>query len=152
MKIYLARHGDAVSKQENPDRPLSGEGRKDVSHVADILEQSNAAVDRVIHSGKLRAQQTAEILTQSVMHDVEMETAPDMNPNDPVEPWIERIEGFEQDAMLVGHMPFLGKLVSRLVTGKEDTDVVFFHAGAVVCLERTDDGRWGIIGMIRSAL
>jgi phosphohistidine phosphatase len=85
------------------------------------------------------------------MREVEMETAPDMNPNDPVESWVERIEGFEQDAMLVGHMPFLGKLASRLVTGKEDSNVVFFHSGAVVCLERTEEGQWGIIGMVRSA-
>jgi phosphohistidine phosphatase len=152
MKLYLARHGEAVTKQEDPDRPLSGDGRRDVSHVADILEKTNAAVDRVIHSGKLRARQTAEILAQSVMREVGLETVPDMNPMDPVEPWVKKIEGFEQDAMLVGHMPFMGKLVSRLVIGREDADLVFFHAGAVVCLERTGSGRWGIIGMIRSAL
>ena len=86
MRIYLARHGDALSKQQNPERPLSEKGRKQVSHVADVLKQIGASVDRMVHSGKPRALQTAEILAQSVMREPELESAGDMNPMDPVEP------------------------------------------------------------------
>jgi phosphohistidine phosphatase len=152
MRIYLARHGDAVSKQQDPDRPLSENGRKQVSHVADLLEQIGAGVDRMIHSGKLRARQTAEILSQSVMWDVELETTDDMNPSDPVGPWVDRISAFKEDTMLVGHLPFLGKLASRLVHGSEDAGVVAFPAGAVVCLEKSDEGGWYVVAMVPPTL
>jgi phosphohistidine phosphatase len=152
MRIYLARHGHALTKQEDPDRPLSETGRKEVSHVADILEQTGAGVDRLIHSGKPRAVQTAEILAQSVMWDVEMETASDMNPTDPVEPWVDRISRMTEDTMLVGHLPFLSRLASRLVTGSEEPEVARFHSGAVACLEQSPEGKWAVVCMTPPSL
>jgi len=131
---------------------LSETGRKEVAHVADILEQTGAGVDRMIHSGKPRAQQTAEILAQSLMWEAEMETASDMNPADFVEPWVGRVSGYTEDTMLVGHMPFMGMLVSRLVCGSGGPDVVSFHSGTVACLERTSEGGWLIVAVIRPSL
>lgn len=152
MRIYLARHGDALSKQQNPERPLSENGRKQVSHVADILEQIGASVDRVVHSGKPRAQQTAEILAQSAMWEAELESSGDMNPMDPVEPWVDRLSTLDRDTMLVGHLPFLAKLASRLVAGAEDVSLVSFPAGAVVCLERSEEGHWRIAAVVPPTL
>jgi phosphohistidine phosphatase len=147
MRIYLARHGDTKSKQEDPDRSLSETGRKDVSRVADILEQTGAGVDLLYHSGKTRARQTAEILAQSVLWEPELKMAPDLGPLDPVGPWVEKIAALEKDTMLVGHLPFLGKLASRLITGSEDAGVIRFTAGAVACLERTEDGGWTVLAV-----
>lgn len=152
MRIYLARHGHALSTKEDPNRSLSDTGRKEVSHVADVLEQVGAGVDRLIHSGKPRATQTAEILAQSVMWEVEMETAADMNPSDPVEPWVDKIEEMTEDTMLVGHLPFLSRLASRLVTGSEDPEVARFYSGSVVCLEQSEEGKWAVVTMIRPSL
>jgi len=152
MRIYLARHGDALSKQEDPDRPLSEKGRKQVAHVADLLEQTGASVDRMVHSGKPRALQTAEILAQSVMWDAELEAAGDMDPMDPVEPWVARLSKLDEDTMLVGHLPFLAKLVSRLVAGVEDARLVSFAAGTVVCLEQSEDGGWQIAAVVPPSL
>lgn len=152
MRIYLARHGDAVSKRQDPERPLSEKGREQMSHVADVLEQIGARVERMLHSGKPRARQTAEILAQSVMREVELESADDMNPSDPVQPWVDRISEFKQDTMLVGHLPFLGKLASRLVKGSEDDGVVAFPAGAVVCLEQSEEGTWYVVAMVPPTL
>ena len=42
---------------------------------------------------------------------------PDMNPSDPVDPWLNRISGFAQDTMLVGHLPFMGILAAALLGG-----------------------------------
>jgi phosphohistidine phosphatase len=152
MRIYLARHGDALSKHQDPERPLSEKGRIQVAQVADVLGQIGAKVDRMLHSGKPRAQQTAEILAQSLMREVTLESADDMNPSDPVQPWVDRISDFKQDTMLVGHLPFLGKLASRLVKGSEDDGVVAFPAGTVVALERSDEGRWYVVAMVPPAL
>jgi phosphohistidine phosphatase len=152
MRIYLARHGDALSTQQDPERPLSDEGRKQIAHVAAMLEQMGATVDRVVHSGKPRALQTAEILARSVMHEPKLESAGDLNPMDPVEPWVERAATLDTDTMLVGHLPFIARLASRLVTGTEDTAVVSFPAGTVVCLEHSKESGWYVIAMIPPAL
>jgi phosphohistidine phosphatase len=152
MRIYLARHGDALSKQENPERPLSETGRKEVAHVADILEQIGAGVDQIVHSDKPRTRQTAEILAQSVLWEAELETAPDMNPNDPVEPWVEKLADLTEDTMLVGHLPFLGRLATRLILGGDESAVIKFPSGTVACLERTDEGRWLVVAVITPGL
>jgi phosphohistidine phosphatase len=46
--------------------------------------------------------------------------------------------------MIVGHLPFLGKLVSLLATGNEYTNIVAFEAGGMACLNRSDPGQWQI--------
>jgi len=147
MRIYLARHGLAKSKSEDPEQGLSDTGRKDVARVADILEQTGASVDHLYHSGKARARQTAEILAQSVLWEPELKTASDLNPMDPVAPWVDKIKSFEKDTMLVGHMPFVGKLFSRLVAGSEDLDLVQFTPGTIACLERIEDGGWMVVSV-----
>jgi len=152
MRIYLARHGEALTAQRDPERSLSENGRKQVSCVADILEQIGASVDCMIHSGKTRALQTAEILAQSVMRKVELEASSELNPTDPVEPWVDRLSALDQDTMLVGHLPFLGNLATRLVTGGDTTPVVSFPAGTVVCLERSDGGGWHVAAMVAPTL
>jgi len=148
MRIYLARHGDALPVTRDPERSLSETGILKVAQVSGILEKSGARVDRMIHSGKPRARQTAEILSRSVMREPELEIAGDLNPMDPVEPWVERAAQFEQDTMLVGHLPFMSRLVTRLVTGVSDPELVDFPPGTVACLERTSGGKWIIVTVV----
>ena len=62
MKLYLVQHGEACAKDVDPDRPLTDAGKADVERLAAFLGQVGIRVDRVIHSGKLRAVQTAERL------------------------------------------------------------------------------------------
>ena len=150
MRIYLARHGDALTALQDPERGLSDYGRKQVAYVAGVLAQMGARVDRVIHSGKARAVQTAEILAPSVMKKVELETSHDLNPNDPVEPWVARLSGVDEDTMLVGHLPFLGQLTFRLVGDDGDAGATAFPAGTVVCLERSDGGGWHVVATVPS--
>ena len=54
--------------------------------------------------------------------------------------------------MIVGHLPFLGKLVALLVTGREELEIVEFQYGGVVCLERRAGGSWKIGWMITPRL
>ena len=42
--------------------------------------------------------------------------------------------------MFVGHLPQLGKLVSYLVVGDENSDIVKFTNAAVVCIEQDESG------------
>jgi phosphohistidine phosphatase len=143
MKVYLVRHGEAVSSQFDPKRPLSEQGFADVRKVASFIEPLKISVENIWHSGKLRAAQTAEIMTGVVV--VKDYSAHEgLGPNDDVTIMAEELEAYDTDLMIVGHLPFLAYLTSLLVAGKETANVVAFDAGSIACLNRSDPGQWQI--------
>ena len=148
MRLYLVQHGDALEKTENPDRPLSASGRAAVEAVGRMLRNAGITVPAVGHSGKTRAQQTAELLAEALGATEPLQERKDLSPNDPVEIVRKSLRYAETDLMLVGHMPFMGKLASLLVTGDEYADVLAFQKGGVACLERQDDVRWRLAWMV----
>jgi phosphohistidine phosphatase len=122
-----------------------------VEAVAALLARRKPRVSRIVHSGKTRARQTADILAGHLTPGRPVEAAAGLDPNDPVELWVETANGWAEDCLLVGHQPFLGKLVSRLVLG-EERNVVDYQPGTGVCLEPAGAGSWRIVGMIGPAL
>ena len=62
MYLYLARHGEARRKEQDPERPLTEAGSETARRVAALLRASGLSVGGIHHSTKLRARQTAEIL------------------------------------------------------------------------------------------
>jgi len=67
VKIYLTRHGAAkqISKGGDTARTLSDVGHDEVSRMASFLGRS-FRVNRIVHSGLVRAAQTALILAQTL--------------------------------------------------------------------------------------
>ena len=151
MRLYLVQHGQAFPAAEHPDRSLTDQGRREVATVATLLARRQPPVSRIIHSGKTRARQTAELLADHLTPGQPVEPAAGLDPDDPVEPWVAAANGWTEDRLLVGHQPFLGKLVSRLVLGEERA-LVDYRPGTVVCLEPTGAGDWRIVGMFGPAL
>ena len=89
MKLYLVQHGLAQAKETDPDRPLTDEGKKDIDNLASFLQKAEINPDRVIHSGKLRARQTADILAGRLSPGLAVEISGLINPND--DPGLRRI-------------------------------------------------------------
>ena len=56
MYLYLVQHAESMSKEQDPDRPLTEKGLADINRMARYAA-SHLAVDirRIYHSGKLRA-------------------------------------------------------------------------------------------------
>ena len=52
MKLYIVRHGDALSGERDPDCPLSARGRVDAERLAGLLRAGGIRAARVVHSGK----------------------------------------------------------------------------------------------------
>lgn len=152
MKLYLLQHGDAVPESVSPDRPLSEKGRLDMRRLAKFVGWSAVKVNRVFHSGKSRARQSAEIVASEVTDHGVPEVMAGLNPNDPVAPLVEQVDGGAEDTLLVGHMPFLGRLAAQLVCGNQEISVIAFRPGTLVCLERDDSGRWAVAWMLRPEL
>ena len=152
MKLYLVRHGEAVPKKRDPEQPLSARGAADVERLAGVLARRGVRAVRVVHSGKTRARETADILARALAPGTEIAARHGLAPNDPVEAFAAEIADWSNDAVVVGHLPFMAGLVSRLVAGNERAGVVDYAPGAVACLERVDDGAWTIAWMLRPDL
>ncbi|MCK5249069.1 MAG: phosphohistidine phosphatase SixA [Spirochaetaceae bacterium] len=133
MILYLVQHGKALSKEVDPDRPLSEEGRSEVEAVANCLARAGVRVPRIYHSGKTRAAQTARILADKLAAD-HVEVQSGMAPNDDVAAFAGVIEGKNRDALYVGHLPHLGKLASLLTTGDERANIAGIVNAGVLCL------------------
>jgi len=152
MKLFLVQHAMAVSKELDPDRPLTEEGRRDIQKVAAFVKPLNFAVDSLWHSGKTRARQTAEILARVVTITNEMAAHDGLTPNDNVQAIKESIIYAGRDIMIVGHLPFMAKLASLLLTGSESSGTVAFRQGGIVCLSSEDKNQWQIEWMITPEL
>ena len=149
MKLDLVQHGDAKPKEEDPDRPLSGKGRADVQKMGSFLAVAGLIPPKsIFHSGKTRARETAEILAASLNPAGGAARADGLDPLAEFTAWAEKCAIWEEDLMLVGHLPHLCALASALLCGDEAKRVVSFSPGSVLCLERDDAGSWSIRWML----
>ena len=152
MKVYLVRHGEAVSSQFDPQRPLSEQGLADIRKVASLIKPLEISVEHIWHSGKLRAAQTAEILAEAVSVEKDCSAHENLMPNDDVTIIADELEAYDTDLMIVGHLPFLAYLTSLLVADKETANIAAFDAGSILCLNRRNPGQWQIEWMITPEL
>ena len=129
--------------------PLSMQGKQDIVHLANHISNWGLGGTQIVHSGKTRARQTAENLIAAFGSVGQPRIEPNLAPMDSPAPLAERLNNQSENMAVVGHMPNLGKLVSRLVTGNEDSAVVTSRPGTLVGLERDEHGRWSVICMLR---
>jgi phosphohistidine phosphatase len=142
MKLYLVQHGEAKSEREDPQRGLTSEGENEIRKVADMAKRMDLGPSVMVHSGKLRAAQTAGIISEALRMSVEATNG--LGPLDDVRPWADKINQSAKEWMLVGHLPFLEKLASYLITGDEAARPVLFWYGAINCLEQKEDKKWAV--------
>jgi len=152
VKLYLVQHGEATSKNINPERPLTDKGHKDIRTISQFLKQSNIQLDQVIHSGKLRARETAEYFIKLLNNPSSSIVNENISPKNSLDPLTEEIQSWDSDTLVVGHLPYLAKLVSYLTIGNESTLTVSFQPGTVVCLERDGELKWSLDWMIKPKL
>ena len=153
MILYLVQHADAMRDQENPSRPLSSKGWSDIKKMADYA-QAHLAIDvpRILHSGKTRARQTAETLAEAVNPAPRVEEVDSLDPNADPQLWAKWLTQREEDVMLVGHLPHVGKLASLLLCEGSGQSVVSFQTGGILSLEKGEGGTWSVQWMLVPAI
>lgn len=147
MSLYLVQHGEALSDAEDPERPLSEIGRANAAAVADRLARSGIAVHAIYHSGKLRAEQTAEIFAEVLTPTPGVRELVGLAPKDDPNVVAEALTEFADSTMLVGHLPHLDRLASLLVTGSRQGGVVGFRNAGAVALTETG-GNWTVAWIV----
>lgn len=152
MRLYLVQHAQAAAKDVDPQRPLTEQGRRDIQKVAGFIKPLDIAADYIWHSGKKRAAQTAEILAEIAETNNPPAARDGLSPLDDVAALADDLVSAAGSIMIVGHLPFLAKLASLLVTGSQSAEPVAFKQGGVVCLGRTDENRWQVEWMVTPEL
>ena len=141
MEIYLVQHGEAKPETEDPARPLTDKGKEVVESVARHVAPLGVEVAQVLHSGRLRAKQTAELLAQYLSPPQGVKEEKGLGPSDDPQEAKRLIQQAERPLMIVGHLPHLSKLASLLILGTPDKEVIKFTMGGVVCLSQRN-GNW----------
>ncbi|MCF8080829.1 MAG: phosphohistidine phosphatase SixA [Desulfobacterales bacterium] len=148
MALHLVQHGKNLSKDVDPEKGLSEEGRQEAARIADMAAKAGISVSAIFHSGKKRAAQTAEIFAAALSPSGGVEQVGGLAPLDDVAAFAETIDP-DRDTMLVGHLPFMEKMTSYLVAGDAERKVFKFQNGGIVSLDKDEDsGRWMITGAL----
>ena len=149
MRVYLVQHGEAKSEEEDPARPLTEKGLADARKMANYASRIlKLNVKKILHSGKLRAEQTADVFAEALKPENGISEADGLDPLADPKIWAERLEELGEDLMLVGHLPHLSRLVSFLTLKSPEHEIIKFSMGGIVCLERIKPKRWMILWAI----
>ena len=139
MKLFLVHHAEAVGPDVDTRRPLSARGEAQAERGATETAARGAYPAVVWHSGKLRAKQTAQAFWRACNALAEFSATRDLQPDDSPTWMRERLRGETRDILIAGHFHHLPRLLTLLLTGREDGHVPFPQHG-VVALESGDEG------------
>jgi len=150
MHLLLMQHGDALDKEQDPARALSSAGIAAVSGQGLWLAARLLPVGRILHSGKTRARQTAQLLAQKAGLTAVPQCHDGLGPLDLVAPVAAMANKAADNVVLVGHQPFLGKLASVLLCGDEALLHAGFTPGTICWLHRPQgESGWHLHGFLQ---
>lgn len=142
MKLYLMRHGEALSPQKDPERGLTDNGKEKIELVATHLLNQGVSFEQIIHSKKKRARETAEIMTRILSAEFTPSEHSHIAPNDDPSLIISEINDWDSDTLIASHLPFVPNLMTALTGQDAYLSAITFETGTVVCLERNDKAVW----------
>ena len=142
MALYLVQHGKSLPKDVDPDQGLSDDGIAETKRIADVARGYQVKVSLIRQSGKKRARQTAEILAETLKPAGGVAEVAGLKPLDDVAVSAAAIDAVA-DTMLVGHLPFMERIASFLVTGSAEKSIFRFQNSGIVCLKKEPEpGSW----------
>jgi phosphohistidine phosphatase len=141
MEIHLMQHGTSLSKDIDPDRPLSPVGRDQIGKSGQAVKKMGLEFDIIVASPKLRAEQTAEIIAEHIGH-----PAKNLHASDKVKAMSDPGDllgylkefGDLESVLVTGHLPHIPKFASHLCVGDASALKVDVDNGGLLCLESPD--------------
>jgi phosphohistidine phosphatase len=158
MIISLLRHGIAAERsspdgENDSERPLTAKGERRMRRIAEGMLALGLSYDLTLSSPYLRAKQTADIVAQvfKIPSGVQLSDTltPEGNPRQLVET-LHRAAPEQQNILLVGHEPYLSRLISTLLTGNANLPVVMKKGG--LCTLDVESLRFGRCASLISLL
>ena len=126
LKLYLLRHSDAAEPgaggvARDFDRPLTRDGRRKARRVGSGLRRHDVHFDVILSSPAVRARQTAELVAARLRDAARVRFTDNLligGSRDRLYKELGQLPAKTRSVLLVGHEPFLGNLVSHLLTGR----------------------------------
>jgi phosphohistidine phosphatase len=137
MELYLLRHAIAgerttTSEAKDSERRLTKEGRKKMLRAAKGMRKERFIFDLILTSPYARALETAQIVAGVFGIEKRMRLTaaltPVGNPQELIEEIHRRHRGRKR-VLLVGHEPYLSRLVAVLLTGDTGMTIDFKKGG-----------------------
>ena len=144
MALFLVQHGKSLPKNLDPDQGLSDQGIAEVNRIAAVAKEYKVQVNCICHSGKTRARQTAEIFASALEPKQGVLEKTGLKPLDDVTVFAKSINS-EENVMLVGHLPFMERLLAHLITDNAEKPVFKFQNGGIVCMDIDPESQSWII-------
>jgi phosphohistidine phosphatase len=146
MELYAIRHAIAEQLGRDNDftdekRALTPGGREKMIQAAQGLRRLGVEFDLILTSPFVRARQTAQILADVFTVDVGLvEETENLAPGANLSHLLAEIKNRRraESVALIGHQPDLGKLISRIVTGREGLLSIKLKKGGVCFIEVTE--------------
>jgi phosphohistidine phosphatase len=137
MIISVLRHGIAAERgspgyENDSERPLTAKGERRMQRIGEGMLALGLSYDLILSSPYVRAKQTADIVAQvlKTLDGVQLSDtlAPEGNPRQLLEV-LRNYDPERQNILLVGHEPYLSRLISTLLTGSPNLPVVMKKGG-----------------------
>lgn len=149
MDLYILRHAiagvrSASAEGGDSERPLTVEGVEKMHRGARGMRAMELSFDLILSSPYLRAKQTAQVVAKQFGLEKKLEFSPalaaDGNPKDLIDE-LKRSHGKRKSVLLVGHEPYLGRLISLLISGSTSLPITLKKGG--LCKLAVDGLRYG---------
>ena len=143
MDIFILRHGIAVEPgtpgyENDSDRPLIPKGERRLRSAAAAMEKLNLSFDLILSSPFVRARETAEIVAGELKLKRRIEffdgLVPGGNPKALIHA-LNELKSAPENVLLVGHEPYLSRLISLLVSVGADATAIEIKKGSLCKLE-----------------
>lgn len=140
MRIYLIRHGEAITPGSFTDLPddhiyLTPKGRKQTREVVKKIKEHLSTLDIIYSSPLVRAVQTTEVIAATLKFRKEIVIAEELSFSASLGKILHLLQRSRQyeNIALVGHEPTMGMLTASL-SGKQGLNFSFRKSG-VACID-----------------
>lgn len=140
-RVHLVRHGEAAPASADGERPLTDTGRADVLRLARWCATNSVRPAAIVHSGILRAEQTARILADALDPPGGIRAVRGLAPDDDPARQRDELLHTDEELLVVTHLPLVGELAAAL-TGT--SSALPFTTAELVTLER-DSGAFRVV-------
>jgi phosphohistidine phosphatase len=137
VNLYILRHGIAIERgspefENDSERPLTPEGKRQLYKTSRALKKMKLDFDLVLSSSFARARQTAEIVTDELKVKRRLKFSDELQPDGSAKKLFRQLHDLKPapgNILLVGHEPYLRRLISLLISGDENTAIDFKKGG-----------------------
>jgi phosphohistidine phosphatase len=148
MNLYLLRHGIAADPSSpglarDADRPLTAKGRRRLRQTVPAFRALRISFDVILSSPYVRARQTAEIVTKLIKARKKLKFTDELTPGGNPKLLIQQLNELRpkpENILIVGHEPYLSKLIALLTAGNTNMEIDFKKGG--LCKLETNSLRY----------